>query len=152
MSTKSAALSLHKQRGKPFERGRSGNPAGKARGTRARATILGEKILQDDAEAIVRAVIGAAKDGDMQAARLCLERLSPPRRSRPVVFPLPALDTVDDIGKAFSAIVAAMDRGELTPDEANAVAAVVELRRKAIETGEMDARLSALERAKERPR
>ena len=144
-----AANAAGKQRGKPFERGKSGNPHGKAKGTRARATILGEKILLDDADAIVRAVVDAAKGGDMQAARLCVERLIPVRRSRPVIFPLPALETADDVGKAFSAIVAAMARGELTPDEAGAVAAVVELRRKAIETSELEKRIAALETQKE---
>lgn len=144
-----AANAAGKQRGKPFAPGKSGNPKGKARGCRARATILGEKILQDDAEAIVQAVVNAAKNGDMQAARLCVERLIPPRRSRPVVFPLPALSTADDIGAAFSAVIAAMARGELTPDEASAVGAVIELRRKAIETSELEKRIAALETPKE---
>lgn len=148
-----AEISLQKQprrgSGKPFKPGQSGNPNGKPNGARSKATILGKKILQDDADAIVQAVVDAAKGGDMQAARLCVERLIPVRRGRPVVFPLPALESADDVGKAFSAIVAAMARGELTPDEAGAVAAVIELRRKAIETSELEKRIAALEQPKE---
>jgi len=41
-----------------------------------------------------------------------------------------------------------MANGEITPDEAKAVAEVVELQRRAIETQDLEQRIAALERSK----
>jgi hypothetical protein len=40
-----------KQRGRPFEKGRSGNPAGRPRGCRSRSTLAAQLLLQGEAEA-----------------------------------------------------------------------------------------------------
>ena len=128
-----------------FQKGQSGNPAGPAKGTRHKITMLAEKLLEDDRDAIVRAVIAAAKGGDPTAMRLCIERLIPVRKGRPVVFDLPAIETTADVVNALGAIAGAMAEGELTPDEANAVAGVNEFRRRAIETVEHEERLRKLE-------
>ena len=101
-----------------FQKGMSGNPSGKPKGVRARVTQLAEKLLEDDRDAIVRAVIAAAKGGDPTAMRLCVERLIPARKGRPVVFDLPAIETAADVANALGAIAGAMAAGELTPDEA----------------------------------
>jgi uncharacterized protein DUF5681 len=53
-----------------FQKGQSGNPAGPAKGTRHKITMLAEKLLEDDRDDIVRAVIAAAKGGDPTAMRL----------------------------------------------------------------------------------
>ena len=53
-----------------FAPGCSGNPAGMKVGTRHRATRLAEKMMGDDCEQVVRAVIEAAKGGDMTAAKI----------------------------------------------------------------------------------
>jgi hypothetical protein len=55
-----------------FEKGQSGNPAGRPPGSRNKATILGESIFQGEAEAIIRMAINTAKEGDVRAIRLCL--------------------------------------------------------------------------------
>src|ERR1700730_10222968 len=128
-----------------FKKGQSGNPAGPARGTRHKITMLAEKLLEDDRDAIVRAVIAAAKGGDPTAMRLCVERLVPLRKGRPVVFDLPAIETAADVANALGAIAGAMAAGELTPDEAGAVAGVIEAKRRAIETVEHEERLRKLE-------
>jgi hypothetical protein len=46
---------------------------------------------------------------------------------------------------AFAAVVSAMGSGELAPDEASMIAGVLEAKRKAIETGDLEKRLAALE-------
>ena len=101
--------------------------------------------MQEDAEAVVRAVLAAAKDGDMTAARLVLDRIAPPRKGRPVRFAIPEMTSAGDIGAAVGAVALAMGRGELTPEEAASVAAVLEIRRKALETVEIENRVAALE-------
>jgi hypothetical protein len=77
--------------------------------------------------------------------RLCVERLVPLRKGRPVVFDLPAVETAADVANALGAIAGAMAAGELTPDEAGAVAGVIEAKRRAIETVEHEERLQRLE-------
>jgi hypothetical protein len=144
-----ADLGKKKQRprgpGKPFQKGMSGNPDGKPKGTRCRVTVLAEKILEDERDAIVQAVVDAAKAGDPTAMRLCIERLIPVRKGRPITFTLPRLATTGDVAKALGAIAVAMAAGELTPEEASTVAAVIEAKRKAIETMELESRIAALE-------
>lgn len=101
--------------------------------------------MLDDAKDIVHAVLNAAKSGDMTAARLVLERISPVRRGRPVYLDLPAVRTASDVAEAMSALTSAIASGNLTPDEAATVATVIEIRRKALETEEFESRLRALE-------
>jgi Family of unknown function (DUF5681) len=128
-----------------FQKGQSGNPAGPAKGTRHKITMLAEKLLEDDRDAIVRAVIAAAKNGDPTAMRLCVERLVPLRKGRPVVFDLPPVKTAADIAGAIGGLARAMAAGELTTDEASAAASVIEMHRRAIETTEIEVRLQRLE-------
>ena len=89
-----------------WKKGQSGNPAGMPKGTRA--TMLAEKLMEDDAENIVRAVVSAAKAGDPTAMRLCVERLVPLRKGRPVVFDLPPVKTAADIAGAVGELARAM--------------------------------------------
>jgi hypothetical protein len=131
--------------GKPFEKGQSGNPNGRPPGARNRATILAEQLMQDDVEGVVRAVIGKARSGDMAAARLVLDRILPPRKGRPISFPLPEIETAAHVTQALGVVASLMADGEITPDEASAVAGVIETKRKAIETQELEQRVAALE-------
>jgi hypothetical protein len=107
--------------------------------------MLAEKLLEDDRDDIVRAVIAAAKGGDSTAMRLCIERLIPVRKGRPIVFDLPPVKTAADIAGAVGELARAMAAGELTTDEASAAASVIEMHRRAIETTEIELRLQKLE-------
>jgi Family of unknown function (DUF5681) len=129
----------------PFEKGESGNPAGRPRGSRNRATLLMEGLLADDAEAIGRKAIAMAKQGDMAAIRLCMDRLAPVRKGEPVAFELPPLDKPADSVAAAAEIVAAVAAGELTPSEAAELAKVVDVYVRAIATTAFDERLTKLE-------
>ena len=129
----------------PFEKGESGNPAGRPRGSRNRATLLMEGLLADDAEAIGRKAIAMAKQGDMAAIRLCMDRLVPARKGEPVAFELPPLNKPADSVAAAAEIVAAVAAGELTPSEAAELAKVVDVYVRAIATTAFDERLTRLE-------
>lgn len=133
------------QRGKPFAPGQSGNPTGRPQGSRNKASILLDKILLNDAGAVALAVVKAAKQGDMQAARMILDRAAPIPRGRAVKLQLPDIAAAKDVLAAQAAAVAAMARGEITPDEAATVANVLELKRRALETADIEARVAALE-------
>ena len=134
-----------KQRGRPFRKGESGNPSGKLKGTRNQATMLAERLLDGEAEAMVRTVIEKAKEGDMIALRLCLDRIVPPRRDRPVHCTIPELNSAEDASKAMAAIAAAVSRGELTPTEAAELSRTIETFVRALETTEIERRLKVLE-------
>ena len=82
-----AENSAKKQRGRPFPKGTSGNPAGKPCGARHRTTRAAELLLDGEARALTRKCIELAKEGDRSALRLCLERIIPPRRDRPPFLP-----------------------------------------------------------------
>src|SRR4029077_9770990 len=121
--------------------GRSGNPDGRPKGARNAATVAAEALLDGEAEALTRKCVEMALAGDTVALRLCLERILPARKSRSVAFDLPDVNQVADLVPAFAAVVKAMAAGEIAPDEAVTVAGVLEMKRKAIETVDIERRL-----------
>jgi len=135
------------QRGKPFEPGNSGNPSGRPRGSRNKVTLAIEALLDGEAEALTRKAIELAKAGDMQALRLCMDRLAPPRRDSPVAFNLPEMTTVSDAVLAMGAVLKAVAEGELTPTEAAELTRMVQAFAKIIETAEFEERVRKLEEA-----
>jgi hypothetical protein len=131
-----------------------GNRHGRGRpsGSRNNASLVLDKMLADDGADVVRAILAAAKGGDMQAARLVLDRIVPVRKGRSIQLDLPAIENVADVLAALSATIAAMAEGDITPDEAAIAAGVLETKRKAIETVELVARLARLEQQTETKR
>jgi hypothetical protein len=130
-----------------FAPGRSGNPAGRPKGARNRATAALEKILDGDAEAILNKAVEMAKDGDPVALRLCLDRLIPVRKDRPITFTLPEIETTADLTKATRALMQGVADGEITPSEAAELSKLVDAHLRAIETADIAARLARLEEA-----
>ena len=128
-----------------FKKGQSGNPAGKPLGTRNPTSLAVEKLLDGEAEALTRTAIEKAKEGDMVALRLCLERICPVRKSRSVNLDLPKVETAADVLAAFNAASVAMANGEIAIDELQALAAIFESKRRAIETVELEERVAAIE-------
>jgi len=118
---------------------------GRPQGSRNKATLAIEKLLEGEAEALTRKAIELAKDGDMQALRLCMERLCPPRRDSPVSVPLPKVKTAADASKAMASVLEAVAEGDITPSEGTAIAGIIEHHRRAIETTEIEERLRKLE-------
>ena len=134
----------------PFQKGESGNPAGRPRGARNRTTVLLENLLAEDAEAIARKAIELAKAGEIAALRMCLDRLVPVRKDEPAVFDLPPLDTAADSVAAAAGIVAAVAAGDLTPSQGADLAAVIDVYVGALATKDFEERLAKLESAANR--
>jgi hypothetical protein len=131
--------------GSRFKRGQSGNPAGKPKGARHKTTLLAERLMQDDAENIVNAVLSAARGGDMTAARIVLDRIAPTRRDNPVSFVLPKIKCAAGAAKAMAGVLDAVADGELTPGEAEQVAKLIDTFARTLEVTEFEQRLRALE-------
>jgi len=135
-----------KQRGRPFERGKSGNPKGRPKGARNRTTALVEALLDGEAEEIVRKVVNKALEGDTAALRLCLERILAPKRERRVAFELPTIASATDAANASSVVLAECAAGTLSPSEASEIMALISSHVRVLEVGEIEARVVALER------
>lgn len=127
-----------------FATGNSGRP----RGTRHRFTLACEALLEGEAEALTRKAIDMALGGDTTALRICIERITPPRKDTPIQFELPPIDSAQDAGAAAKAILRAVAEGDITPAEGASVMALVDQFRRTMELGEIEARLAALETAK----
>ena len=111
-----------------------------------RATVVAEALLDGEAEAILRKLIEKALEGDTTALRLCLERILPPRRDRPVAFDLPKIETAADALKASASVLASCAAGGLSPGEAAEIMALLSIHVRTIETAELEARMTALEK------
>jgi len=145
----SASTESQQKRRRPhagnWPKGVSGNPSGRPRGSRHKATLAAESLLDGEAEALTRKAIEKAKEGDSTALRLCLERIIPARKDRSVSIDLPKVETAGDSLKAIATIVSAVASGELTPGEGGDVVRIVEAFMKSTETLALEVRIKALE-------
>src|SRR2546421_3278842 len=108
-----------------FVKGQSGNPAGRPPGALNKKTLLLEAMLAADSPDLVQKLIEKAMAGDNKALRLCLDRLLPRGRDRPVPFTIRPIESGDDVRAASGDISQALFSGELTPREADALLGVV---------------------------
>jgi hypothetical protein len=128
-----------------FEKGQSGNPAGRPPGARNKATLLAEAMFQGEAEAIVRMAIGKAKEGDITAIRLCLDRVFPRLRDRTTVFDLPPINSAADALAALTTIVAGVRAGDLTAAEGSDLSKLVDHYLRALEAKDFEQHLRVLD-------
>jgi hypothetical protein len=128
-----------------FQKGQSGNPTGRPRGARNKATLALAALLQEAGPRLMQEGIDRALDGDSLILRCCIARLAPVPRGRPVELDLAEGSAAGDVLASLTATVRAMAEGTLSPLEASDVAQVVELQRRAIETEDLARRLARLE-------
>ena len=125
-----------------WQPGQTGNPKGRPPGqseiTRLRAAIA------EHVPTILNQLVTAAKDGDIQAARLILERVLPPLKGieQAVELQLPEGGTLT--AKA-SAVLNAAAAGDLAPGQAAQLIAALGTLAKISEVDELAARITALE-------
>jgi len=132
---------------KGWQPGQSGNPKGKTPGSgelqRIRASI-GEHV-----PAIIKQLVTAAKGGDIQAARLILERVLPPVKAIEQAQTINLPDgTLTDQGRAILRSVAA---GELAPGQGAQLITAIGTLGKIAEVDEMAARITVLEGSHAKP-
>jgi len=128
-----------------FKPGQSGNPRGRPKGSRHKTTLAIEQLLDGEAEEITRKAIEKAKEGDITALRLCLDRLAPSRKDRHIEFNLPKMEKAGDAANASAAIVEAASSGELTPSEAAELLKIIESYARTLQTCDFEERLERLE-------
>ena len=124
-----------------FSTGNTGRP----KGSRNKATIAIESLLQGQAEALTQTAITKALGGDSLALRLCMERIAPAPKDQPASFNLPKMNNALDASEAAGSVLTAVSEGELTPIEATRVIGLIDSYRRTLELTEIEQRLQALE-------
>ena len=135
----------YRPRGRPWRKGQSGNPAGRRLGSRNKATLAAELYLDGEREGLLQKAVELAQAGSGFHMKLVLDRTMPPRRERPVPIALPPITSVADIPRAMNAVAAALARGTITTGQAAELSVFVVNLLRAVEAGEFDRRLSAIE-------
>jgi hypothetical protein len=128
-----------------FQKGQSGNPAGRPRGALNRATLLAQELLSARVESIAGKLIELAEGGDMRAIRVCMDRLVPAIKDQPIAVELPPIEKPADSVEAAASIAAAVAAGDLTAAEAALLAKVVDVYVRALDSKGFNERLTKLE-------
>lgn len=99
--------------------------------------------------AIIKRLAEQAKEGDVAAARLLMERIYPALKpvEVPVALELPGASLSDD-GRA---VLAAVASGEVAPSQGAALVAAIGALARVVEVDELMARVAALEKRDEKP-
>ncbi len=125
-----------------FAKGQSGNPAGRKRGSRNKATALRDQ-LEADASALIRKAVELAKGGDVAALRMCLDRILPPLRAETSPQEIEAKG--DDLASLASSIVREAVAGRISAEAAKELTAALSAVGRLKELCEFEQRLAALE-------
>jgi hypothetical protein len=128
-----------------FKPGKSGNPGGKPRGALNQTTRAALELLGGDLEAITRECVRQAKEGNLMAVKLVLDKLIPSVKELPLSLSLPKVEGGADLPAALSAVMVAVAQGKITPGEGQALTAMLEAFRKGLELTDIEARLTFLE-------
>ena len=101
-----------------FKPGQSGNPAGRAAGSRNKRTLAAEALLFEHAQELVDDLVTRAKRGEPAAMRLAMDRILPTGRGRPLPIELPPVRSTEDAQVAAGVIMDALKEGALSAREA----------------------------------
>lgn len=100
-----------------FVKGGTGRP----KGSKNKVTIACEELLEGEGEKLTRKAIDLALSGDTTALKLCLDRIMPARKGRP----LPKLERAEGENPVETLLRAVLD-GHVTPEEGRDVVSMVE--------------------------
>ena len=109
-----------------FKNGSSGNPAGRPAGSRNKNTLACEQLLDGEAELVMRKAVELAKEGNVQAIKLCVERILPVRKERCINLDLTPIEEREFVllpGR-FEEITLAVAEGKITPGEGELLASI----------------------------
>ena len=118
---------------------------GRPKGSRNKATLAIESLLQSQAEALTQTAVKKALEGDSMALRLCMERIAPAPKDQPVSFSLPKMNNSLEASGVAGSVLTAVSEGQLTPTEATRVMGLIDSYRRTLELTEIEQRLQALE-------
>lgn len=133
------------QENSKFKRGQSGNPKGKPKGARNKSTLAAEKLLEGSLDRICKRIEEEALNGNMQAAKMILDRFLPVRKDRSIKIDFPQINSLEDVLNAIGSIVNAVGSGEISPSEGESLSRTLDMYSKAFETHQLEVRLREIE-------
>ena len=129
-----------------FAPGNRANPKGRIPGSRNKATLAAQAMLDGEVENLTRKAVELALEGDTTALRLCLERILPARKEAALApLDLPKVEGAADLPQLTAAILDSVAAGRVTPGEGQALAALANAHAKTLEIAELEQRITALE-------
>jgi hypothetical protein len=129
-----------------FKKGVSGNPKGRPPGSRNKATLAMMEFLEGEGPSLMCRAVELAQAGNTAALKLCLERLLPPQKERPVVVDLPAIKFPEDVQAAYNKLFEAIGEGAISPAEAKLLSGLIDKQGEVVERAAMVQRLEDLEK------
>ncbi len=115
---------------------------GRKPGSKNKATLIGQALLKQAEEELLRKAIEMAKAGDGPMLKFLLDRILPKERC----IELPPTDHDCDPVERCEAIVEAVSAGRITPNEAASLVNVAGGHARIIDLSEVDERLQAIEK------
>ena len=124
-----------------FQPGQSGNPSGRPSGTGKAAKL--RTLFEPHAKKLAEKVVAIALEGDTTALRLCLERLIPPLKAE--AQPVHLTGVEGSLEAQGSAIIPAMAKGQVSPDQASDMLRALAAQGRIVEVEELEQRVATLE-------
>ena len=126
-----------KNKGHRWKKGESGNPRGRALGSRSKSTLAAEAILRGGINAVAKKVLSEAKSGAPWACRVIVDKLVPTARSRPVFFDMGKVEGPADIVRVLTSVAREVAKGEITTLEAAEIGTLLDALRQAHEVANL---------------
>ena len=128
-----------------FKNGTSGNPAGRPAGSRNKATLACEQLLEGQAERLTTKLLEMALKGNIHAMRMCMDRTVPARKERCINLDLRPISSVQDLPIHFQDITSAVAEGRITPNEGESLSNILTSHAQTMDRVNTDRRLTELE-------
>ena len=132
-------------RGRPFEPGNKFGQ-GRPRGSPNRKTQQAQKLFEENSPAIMALAINRSRE-DPQMLRMLASHIVPPPRDLPVNLGRLRMNTLKDLDRASEVTLKKATSGKISLSEALNISAMIENRRRVLETQDLDRRVSAVENA-----
>jgi len=126
-----------------FKPGQSGNPNGRPK-DKTPATLL-RKSINGDMPEIIRTLVDLAKGGDVQAAKVLLDRVCPSLKPQAMPISLPVNGSLTEQGNE---IIRATMSGQIPPDIGSQLITALANQSRIIEINELTKRIEILENQK----
>jgi len=102
-------------------------------------------LLDAETQALTRKAVELALDGNTTALRMCLDRIAPGRRERTAPLRLPPVQDAADLAATMTAVITAVGKGVISPEEGSRLARLIDICLKAVDTHDFERRLQLLE-------